>query len=158
MGLRLKEGSTDKLICLCKYSGRPKLLYKLGQWFAQNNPLPHDDVVLIPIPLHKKRKLSRGYNQAELLARGMADVWNVEVDTWSLKRGAHKKSLTGFGRKTRTHIVNEVFYYEDGFCDIQTPVILIDDVLTTVATLRSCRNILEEKGRTVLGAAVLALA
>ena len=135
-----------------------KLLYKLGQWFAQNNPLPHDDVVLIPIPLHWKRKLSRGYNQAELLARGMASVWDVEVDTWSLKRGAHKKSLTGFGRKTRTQIVNEVFYYENGFCDIQTPVILIDDVLTTGATLRSCRNILEEKGRTVLGAAVLALA
>ena len=45
----------------------------------------------------------------------MANVWDVEVDTWSLKRGAHKKLLTGFGRKTRTQIVNEVLYNEDGF-------------------------------------------
>ena len=88
----------------------------------------------------------------------MADVWDVEVDTWSLKSGDYKKSLTGFGRKTRIQIVDEVFYYEDSFCYIQTRDILIDNMLTKVATLRLYRNILEEKGRTVLGAAVLALA
>ena len=65
--------------------------------------------------------------------------------------------MTGFGRKTRTQIVNDVFYYKDGFCDIKTPVILIDDVLTKGATSRLFRNILE-KVITVLGAAVLALA
>ena len=80
-----------------------------------------------------------------MLTRGMAGVWGVEVDTWSLKRGAHKKSLTGFGRKTRTKIVNDMFYYKDGFCDIKTSVILIDDVLTKGTTLRLCRNILEKK-------------
>ena len=74
----------------------------------------------------------------------MAGVWGVEVDTWSLKRGAHKKSLTGFGRKTRTQIVNDVFYYKDGFCDIKTPVILIDDVLTK-GTILSCVEIFSKK-------------
>jgi len=87
----------------------------------------------------------------------MAGVWGVEVDTWSLKRGAHKKSLTGFGRKTRTQIVNDVFYYKDGFCDIKKPVILIDDVLTK-GTILSCVEIFSKKVITVLGAAVLALA
>ena len=72
------------------------------------------------------------------MARGMAGVWGAEVDSLSLKGGAYKKSLTSFGRKTRTQIANELFCYEDGFCDIQTTFILIDDVLTIVAALRSC--------------------
>jgi len=79
-GFRMKEGATKEIIYMCKYSGRPKLLSELGRWFAKNNPLPHDDVVLVPIPLHWKRKLKRGYNQAEKLAHGMAEVWKVEVD------------------------------------------------------------------------------
>tara|TARA_B100000427_G_C15518108_1_gene599112 strand:+ start:1203 stop:1349 length:147 start_codon:yes stop_codon:yes gene_type:complete len=48
----MKKGSTEDLIYKCKYSGRPKLLLELVRWFAKNNVLPHDDVVLIPIPLH----------------------------------------------------------------------------------------------------------
>ncbi len=157
-GFRMKEGATKEIIYMCKYSGRPKLLSELGRWFAKNNPLPHDDVVLVPIPLHWKRKLKRGYNQAEKLAHGMAEVWKVEVDRWSLKRGVHKTSLTGSNRRVRSKSVKDVFYYKDGFCDTETPIILIDDVLTTGATLRSCRNVLEENKRIVLGAAVLALA
>ena len=64
VGFRMKEGSTKDLIYKCKYSGRPQLLLELGKWFAKKNKLPHDDVVLIPIPLHWRRKFSRGYNQA----------------------------------------------------------------------------------------------
>ncbi len=95
----MKKGSTEDLIYKCNYSGRPKLLLELGRWFAKNNVLPHDDVVLIPIPLHWKRKFSRGYNQAELLAKGMAEVWKVEIDILSLKRGVHKNALTGSNSK-----------------------------------------------------------
>ena len=157
-GFRMKEGSTLDLIYKCKYSGRPKMRKDLGKWFANHHPLPHDDVVLIPIPLHWKRKFRRGYNQAELLARGMGEVWDVELDCWSLKRGVHKKSLTVSDRRERSKDVEEVFYFNPGYFETETPVVLIDDVLTTVATLRTCRKILEENGRIVLGAAVLALA
>ncbi len=52
VGFKMKKGSTEDLIYKCKYSGRPKLLLELVRWFAKNNVLPHDDVVLIPIPLH----------------------------------------------------------------------------------------------------------
>ncbi len=89
----MKKGSTQDLIYKCKHSGRPKLLIELGRWFAKNNVLLHDDVVLIPILLHWKRKFSRGYNQSELLTKGMAEVWKVEIDVWSLKRGVHKNRL-----------------------------------------------------------------
>ena len=88
----------------------------------------------------------------------MAEIWDVEVDMWSLKRGVHKKSLTGSNRRHRSKIVKDVFYFKKGCVDIDTPVILVDDVLTTGATLRACRKLLEENGRTVLGASVLALA
>ena len=108
--------------------------------------------------LHWKRKFSRGYNQSELLAKGMAEVWKVEIDICSLKRGVHKKSLTGSNRISRSKMVKDVFYYNKGCCDIETPVILVDDVLTTGSILRACRDLLEENKRIVLGAAVLALA
>tara|TARA_B100000427_G_C15518108_1_gene599113 strand:+ start:1401 stop:1667 length:267 start_codon:yes stop_codon:yes gene_type:complete len=88
----------------------------------------------------------------------MAEVWKVDIDIWSPKRGVHKKSLTGSNRINRSKTVREVFYYKEGYCDFETPVILVDDVLTTGSTLRSCRDLLEENNRIVLGAAVLALA
>jgi len=47
IGLRLKDAPTDKLIYLCKYSGMPKPLNKLGQWIVLDNPLAYEDVSLI---------------------------------------------------------------------------------------------------------------
>ena len=111
VGFKMKEGSKKDLIYKCKYSGRPHLLVALGKWFATNNKLPHDDVVLIPIPLHWKRKFTRGYNQAELLAKGLGGVWDVEVDSWSLKRGMNKKSFTSSNRRSRSTLIKDVFYF-----------------------------------------------
>lgn len=75
-----------------------------------------------------------------------------------LKEAFTRHHLQDQNRRVRSKSVKDVFYYKDGFCDTETPIILIDDVLTTGATLRSCRNVLEENKRIVLGAADLALA
>tara|TARA_Y100000746_G_scaffold219476_1_gene217008 strand:+ start:400 stop:567 length:168 start_codon:yes stop_codon:yes gene_type:complete len=55
-------------------------------------------------------------------------------------------------------MMKQVFYYKMGYCDIEIPVVLVDDFLTTGSTLRFCRDLLEENKRIVLGAPVLALA
>ena len=112
--------------------------------------------MLVPVPHHWRRRLSRGYNQAELLAEGMKSVWDVEVNTSLLSRSLHKKSLTSSSRVNSSEKIKDVFKATDYQCEKQ--IVLVDDVLTTGSTLRALRCILEEKGSTVLGAAVLALA
>ena len=75
-----------------------------------------------------------------------------------IKKRSPQKSLTGLNRRNRSKMMKQVFYYKMGYCDIEIPVVLVDDFLTTGSTLRFCRDLLEENKRIVLGAPVLALA
>ena len=88
----------------------------------------------------------------------MSQIWNVEVDTRSIQRTAHKASLTGSDRRKRAEVIDGVFERGKEYGDLETPVLIVDDVLTTGSTLRACRQLLEDSGRTVLGAVVLAIA
>jgi ComF family protein len=156
VGFRLKSSGTRELVHRCKYSGKPHLLRELGGWIASRWPPPASSIVLVPIPIHWRRGLKRGYNQAELLAEGLASKWEVEIENKALLRSSHKSSITDASRKDRDVELRSAF--ELGESENKKPIILVDDVLTTGATLRICRSILEENGRTVLGAVVLALA
>ena len=138
MGFRLSDGGSRAMIHKCKYGGEPWQVKQLGEWIATRWDPPPEGVVLVPV--HSKRKLQRGYNQAERLAAGLGEVWGVKMDEAGLIRKKHGASLTGSNRSK------------------MSPLILVDDVLTTGATLRECREILELRGRVVLGAVVLALA
>ena len=158
VGFRLIDGKTRSIVHLVKYSGSKKLVIELGKWFAKSTLLPHENVVLLPVPIYWKRKLFRGYNQSELLAKGMSQIWNVEVDTRSIQRTAHKASLTGSDRRKRAEVIDGVFERGKEYGDLETLVLIVDDVLTTGSTLRACRQLLEDSGRTVLGAVVLAIA
>jgi predicted amidophosphoribosyltransferase len=133
MGFRLSDGGSRAMIHKCKYGGEPWRVKQLGEWIATRWDPPPEGVVLVPVPIHPKRKLQRGYNQAERLAAGLGEVWGVKVDEAGLIRKKKNRSK-------------------------MSPVILVDDVLTTGATLRECREILELRGRVVIGAVVLALA
>ncbi len=158
VGFRLRESGTSAIIHRCKYGGDPKCIKKLGRWMARRWPSPPSGSVLIPIPIHWKRRLQRGYNQAKLFAEGMAEVWEVEVDSGALLRLKHGKSLTGSSRKGRGEALKKTFGCHHKMMSDQRLVILVDDVLTTGATLRACRDALEKQGQKVVGAVVLAMA
>jgi len=123
---------------------------------ARRWPAPETSSVLVPIPLHARRRFRRGYNQAEKLAEGLSGVWDIEIDKKVLIRKIHSASLTGSNRSGRAEVLKNVFYLGESKC--KKPIILIDDVLTTGATLRACREVIEASGRRVVGAVVLALA
>ena len=159
VGFRLSDGGARFIIHQCKYGGEPRLLRKLGNWIATRWEPPPKGVVLVPVPIHPKRKLQRGYNQSERFAVGLGEVWDVKVDGAGLIRKVHGVSLTGSNRQGRAQALRQAYGYNNKKNRSKmSPVILVDDVLTTGATLRECREILELRGRVVLGAVVLALA
>jgi competence protein ComFC len=158
VGFRLRDSGTRAIIHRCKYGGDPKCIKTLGRWMACRWPPPPKGSVLTPIPIHWKRRLQRGYNQAKLFADGMAEVWGIEVDGGELIRLKHGKSLTGSGRQDRGEALKLTYGLNNKLKSDQRLVVLVDDVLTTGATLRACRAILEKQGRKVVGAAVLAMA
>ena len=141
-----KGGKVQRLIHSIKYHDNKELGLILGRHFAQElrtdgSPLCDVDV-LIPVPLHRRRKRQRGYNQSEWIARGIASIWNKPIDTESLIRTSNSKTQT---RKTvydRWLNVSSIFQARqtEGLKDKH--ILLIDDVITTGATVSACAKAL----------------
>ena len=102
--------------------------------------------LIIPVPLHPKRKRRRGYNQSELLAKAFAKELGIGADTCSLVRTRDTLSQTKLGRKGRLeNMVGAFRCVRPGNVKGKT-VLLIDDVATTGATLEGCAVALKQAG------------
>lgn len=154
LGFRLQD-DLHALVHQIKYGGDRRLALRAGRWMASGQSAPASGV-LVPVPLHWKRRWKRGFNQADWIARGLAQVWGMPVERGALRRVKHRVSLTGSNRTDRATKLRETY---DGVPREDAPsAVLVDDVLTTGATLRACAAALEAAGWRVEGAAVLALA
>lgn len=102
-----------------------------------------DDVdLLLPVPLHWWRMLQRGYNQSELLCRGIAEVLPRPVDTTSLVRHRNTRKQSQQRAANRQSNVQGAFRVRHPDCLVGKHILLVDDVLTTGATLVSCADAL----------------
>lgn len=143
---RFEKGSAYQLLLHeLKYRGNRKAGWYLGRLLG--NELVHTTFsccdLMIPIPLHKKRLLERGYNQSEIIARGASQVMGIPVVTDLLVRSQHQKSQTSMGRYDRFENVRGNFTLKPGSCDLSgKKILLIDDVVTTGATLEACSELL----------------
>lgn len=110
--------------------------------------------VIVPVPLHTSRKNERGYNQAELIAQELGTVIGARVDANSLQRVRATESQVGLTAGERLRNVEDAFAVRSGAL-AGRGVLLLDDVLTTGATLTACAKALRDAGvATVYGAAV----
>ncbi len=136
-----KGGIFQKLMHHLKYKGEKELGEMLGKHLGmglkQSPCLPPVDMV-IPVPLHKKRMRERGYNQSEHIAIGLAEVLDVEVNAKSLQRTAYKGSQTKLHRTERWRNVAGNFEVKNENKLSGKHVLLVDDVLTTGATIEAC--------------------
>lgn len=101
--------------------------------------------LIIPIPLYKKRKKERGYNQAELLANKLGDYLGIPVNKKSLMRIRETKDQKSLSKKERKQNLNGAYALQSDFEPVHT-VLLVDDVYTTGATIDSAAKKLKERG------------
>jgi len=134
-----------------KYKGKRSLAYDLGAVCGSMSDITHMSTydIIIPVPLHKKRALQRGYNQAEWFARGFASViTHPEVHTTVLQRLRNTTSQTALDKSQRKENLKNAFSLgENAKRHLRDKsVLLIDDVITTGATTAAATEVLLEGG------------
>ena len=142
-----KKGKVQKLLHALKYKGNQDVGILLGQMFGQElaaeGQLPPADIIL-SIPLHRKKLKQRGYNQSDLLAQGLSEATGIPWSGTMLQRTRYTATQTGKSKIERRENVHGVFTVSPNFAAER--VILIDDVLTTGATLEECASTLLAAG------------
>jgi ComF family protein len=154
-------GISRALLHAIKYRGRQDLAFFLGRMFAaelqRNGQESHIPEVLVPVPLHPDKRKQRGYNQAEQIAKGMAAVWNIPVETSWLLRTENRVSQTRGSRLYRWKNTQTLYTADVPNTHKNTSKAVIDDVLTTGATLEACTRALLQTGCTQISAFTLAV-
>lgn len=104
---------------------------------------------VIPVPLHRRRRQFRGYNQAEIIAEVIGTALNVPLLTDCLERTRYTRPQKGLDDKKRLQNVQGAFRFRKSFERQQLTgcnILLIDDIYTTGATLEACGAILRQQG------------
>lgn len=156
-----KKGRTQHLLHLLKYKGRQDVGIYLGQILG--NQLKTSDFyqhidAIIPIPLHPKRQKQRGYNQAECIALGISQSMKIPVENNLVIRSVETKTQTKKSRIERWDNVAQVFQIQEKYAQTGKHYLLVDDVITTGATIEACAQILLTIPETKISIAGLAKA
>ena len=137
------------LILALKHGDRTDLVPVLSNWLTRKaGELAQRDSLLVPVPLHWRRRLTRQFNQSADLARGVHRMIGIDVSLQALERHVHGPSQGALTRQARQRNVAGVFRVRPpAVRDIEgRHVILVDDVLTTGATANACARVLLKAG------------
>ena len=139
------SGNARRFVLQLKHGDRTELARPLAAWMAAAaRPLVTGPVVIVPVPLHRSRILSRRFNQSALLAQRMGKSLNQPACLDALTRTRRTPSLGGLGREDRFRALEGVFEVTPKRAARlrgQT-VLLVDDVMTSGATLAACTEAL----------------
>jgi ComF family protein len=139
------EGELRALIHLLKYGRVESLAGPLGRLLQRSLPGSDAYDAVVPVPLHWRRRFSRGFNQAHLLARVLGHALHIPVLS-ALRRTRStpaQSSLTGIARRRN---VRGAFQIRSSSNIAGTSLLLVDDVLTTGATANACATALKAAG------------
>lgn len=136
-----KDGMIQDLLHSFKYEGKQELGRLFGMLLAtelKECNWTNDIDAIVPIPLHKKKERKRGFNQAVLFADGIAETLNIPVVNGAVIRTKFTASQTTKSRIERIENVTDAFAVKNKESIKGKHLLLVDDVLTTGATIESC--------------------
>jgi ComF family protein len=148
----------ERLVLLLKYGNGAWVLPEIRRLVEEGLPAEaYRGHRIVPVPLHTSRRRSRGYNQAEVVARALASVFPEAAVEFPLVRVRRTSSQTTLTREQRGRNVAGAFALRRGLPAVTPgPYLLVDDVLTTGATLHAAASVLRRAGATTISAFTLA--
>lgn len=158
--LHFKKGTrVQQLIHQLKYKGQTDIGLLLGNMIGErmlsSNQKPD---LIIPVPLHPKKERSRGYNQSQCIAEGIAHILQIPISTELLIRKINTNTQTKKNRYNRFENIKAAFEINQPHDLKNTHILLVDDILTTGATFEACGKLLLDNGLNKLSIATLAYA
>ena len=144
-----------------KYKGNTAIGEEIGRQYgkilAQHNGFNTVDCI-VPVPLHRKKHQQRGYNQSAYFAKGLAASMDKTVVSDTLCRKHYSDSQTNKTRMQRWENVKDIFELTPTANLCHQHILLVDDVLTTGATLEACINALQKEQNVKVSVATMAYA
>lgn len=136
-----KQGAIASLIHQLKYNQRKEIGVLLGKMYGKDligSEFIDNISLIIPVPLHPKKQKQRGYNQAEMIAKGLSEVLGIPVSTGNLVRAVYNPTQTKRTKTQRWENVKDIFDVLHPEALKNKHVLLVDDVITTGSTIEAC--------------------
>lgn len=156
-----KKGKVQQVLHHLKYKGFQQLGYELGFMYGlelKGNSSFNRAELIIPVPLHPRKRRVRGYNQSEVFAEGLSASMGIRISANNLVRADNSSSQTKKNRYSRWENVERAFYLKSPELLSGKKVLLVDDVITTGSTLEACAVQLRKSGVSEITIACIAFA
>jgi ComF family protein len=153
-----KGSRIRKLVHCLKYDGVKEIGHELGKIYGlslKSSGFLDGVDFIVPVPLHKSKKRTRGFNQSEAISAGISEAAKLPVIADAIERRVATSTQTKRSRTERWNNVEGVFVMKNHGLFAGKHILLVDDVITTGATMESCVNeILKAAGSKVSLAAL----
>ncbi len=155
-----KNSLVQNLMHNLKYKGREEIGKELGKWLGeilmQNPDYQYIDAI-IPVPLHRKRLRERGYNQVEKFGIEIAKKLNTEYIDSVLKKNSYNTKQSKRSKESRWINTSETFGIQNESLLENKHILLVDDIVTTGATIEACINVLQNIANIKISIATMAI-
>lgn len=143
---RFEKGSPYQVLLHdLKYRGNRKAGLYLGRLLGQvlKKGVFSECDLMLPVPLHRRKLRQRGYNQSELIARGASEITGIPLAGDIIRRKTYTNSQTNMNRQERFENMEKAFSLGKSTLKLQgKKILIIDDIITTGATLEACSKLL----------------